>query len=172
MAWEKQMTEKRIKQREYEAKYRLKKRYLQKNRTPEQQEHYRQMWSKYYESHKKEKSERCAKRYQQKREQILKQCAEYRKSNPEVTTKAQLKYLKKIGNSFDYGSKQMKIALISWSKSIRKRDNQLCQVCGDKGTQSHHIFYQKHYPKLALNFNNGITLCNDCHYHVHGRCLN
>lgn len=96
---------------------------------------------------------------------------QYRKDHPEVELKSKLKRLTKLGSIFNMSGYELKHALISWSKTIRKRDNNKCQVCGNNGTQSHHILYQKYIPQLALNMNNGITLCDMHHYEVHGQKL-
>ena len=53
---------------------------------------------------------------------------------------------------------------ISWTKTlkrtIRERDNYICQICGEESaTFVHH----KDYKKLNCNSENLITLCNSCH---------
>lgn len=135
MAWNRDliMTEKRIKAREAEKRYRAKKRYLQSNRTPEQQERYRQMWRKYDKGNGKKKVNDMGK--------IL-------------------------------GVDKMASKLVIWKGDIKNRDKS-CQICGNsENLISHHIFYKDHYPKLALNMNNGILLCNEHHNECHGVCLN
>ena len=74
--------------------------------------------------------------------------------------------------------------LIEWSKKVKERDNYTCQNCGNKkGVCAHHIipvnlprdvhsphspFPASYYnPALALDVNNGITLCRECHTHLH-----
>jgi len=72
-------------------------------------------------------------------------------------------YLKYGGSAHRYGH-----ALRSWSRTVRSRDNNKCQICGsEKGVVSHHIFYKSLYPKLSLNINNGVTLCVLHHKEVH-----
>lgn len=100
------------------------------------------------------------------RKEYMKQ---YRKDHPEVELKSKLKRLTKLGSIFNMSGYELKHALMSWSKSVRKRDNNECQICHKTANKSHHIFYQKHYPQLALNINNGITLCDMHHYEVHGQ---
>ena len=55
--------------------------------------------------------------------------------------------------------------LANWSKQIKKRDNYNCQKCNYKGknVQSDHIKPVRDYPELALDLNNGQTLCIPCH---------
>jgi len=44
-------------------------------------------------------------------------------------------------------------------ESIRKRDNHICQICGEEGKDIHHI----NYNKKDCSLNNLITLCRGCH---------
>ena len=91
------------------------------------------------------------------------------KNNPEKRLKLQIKQLEKLGESFNVTSNEYQYALQSWSKSIKKQDNNTCQCCGTtKKLNSHHIFYKSKYPQLSLNINNGITLCVWCHSELHG----
>ena len=55
-------------------------------------------------------------------------------------------------------------ALKEWSKSVRDRDSNTCQVCGAvDNTQAHHIFEKRYYKELMYDINVGITLCPTCH---------
>jgi hypothetical protein len=54
-----------------------------------------------------------------------------------------------------------------WSKEIRKRDKK-CQKCEkDKKLHAHHIINFSFNINVALDLNNGITLCEDCHKLFH-----
>ncbi|SUK02787.1 HNH endonuclease [Staphylococcus aureus] len=65
----------------------------------------------------------------------------------------------------------------SWNRLRMKaylRDNRECQHCKRedkvvKGQNVHHIKPIDQRPDLALDINNLITLCIDCHNKVHGR---
>lgn len=59
-------------------------------------------------------------------------------------------------------------ALSEWSRLVKKNFEHKCW-CGERATQSHHIFHRAKYPKLALNLNNGIALCDHHHFEVHGK---
>lgn len=53
-----------------------------------------------------------------------------------------------------------------WRKSVFKRDNYICQCCGDdKGgnLQAHHIENFRDNEDLRFDIENGITLCKNCH---------
>ena len=61
-------------------------------------------------------------------------------------------------------------ALRAWSKLVRIRDDYTCQICGIRDENkniAHHILYRSFYEDLALNLNNGITLCKNCHKDAH-----
>jgi 5-methylcytosine-specific restriction endonuclease McrA len=54
-----------------------------------------------------------------------------------------------------------------WLRAIKLRDKMICQICGDIGTDCHHIKYAKDYPELRYNIDNGILLCMKCHKEIH-----
>ena len=165
------MTDKRIKARESEKRYRESHRPRQSTRTPEQQEQYRQMWRKYTKSHKQQLKIKGEKYYQNNREEILEYSKQYHKDNPEVNLRNGEKYLKRLGIDLGILSSDVKRVLMSWKRTIQKRDK-TCQVCGSiNNLNAHHILHRKHYPKLALNVNNGILLCKQHHNESHGWCL-
>lgn len=58
-----------------------------------------------------------------------------------------------------------------WRHKIYKRDNHICQICGDINcmVHAHHIKKQSLYPELVLNINNGITMCPRCHRLTYGK---
>lgn len=95
----------------------------------------------------------------------------YKKEHPEILLKANKNLLDKLGKIFDMNRVEYNFALISWSKTVKNRDNHECQICGSKeNIQAHHILHKMKYPELSLNINNGITLCEKpCHYEVHGK---
>lgn len=62
----------------------------------------------------------------------------------------------KGGISFEPYSPEWTRAL---KKTIRQRDNYICQICNKKGNVVHHIDYNK----KNCNPNNLITLCESCH---------
>lgn len=58
-------------------------------------------------------------------------------------------------------------------KSVLKRDNYTCQLCGAKeNLEVHHKKPYAKYTKLRTTVSNGITLCKKCHYKVHNRRCN
>lgn len=48
-----------------------------------------------------------------------------------------------------------------------KRDFETCRICGKAGNIVHHIFPVAIYPQIALEPENGVTLCQDCHNLAH-----
>lgn len=60
--------------------------------------------------------------------------------------------------------------IIIWRKSVYERDNYTCQLCKHKhgrNLNAHHIKVFKDYPEERLDVDNGITLCEECHYIIH-----
>ena len=58
-----------------------------------------------------------------------------------------------------------------WSKSVKDRDNNQCQGCGDKHKRlhAHHIISLKECINTYLEFDveNGVTFCPQCHKDIH-----
>lgn len=60
--------------------------------------------------------------------------------------------------------------LYEWRKKVLSLAGIFCW-CGEKAIQVHHLFYRCFYPELSLNVNNGMPLCKQHHYEVHGKRL-
>lgn len=58
---------------------------------------------------------------------------------------------------------------MTWRKKVLKRDVFTCVCCGEFNTQLnvHHIESFSRRPDIALDVNNGVTLCEDCHKEYH-----
>lgn len=93
----------------------------------------------------------------------------YYKTHPEEYLKSNIKHHNKYGKIFNLNNHEFKWALQSWSNTIKKRDNYKCQICGKYSNHAHHILYKSVFPELALNINNGISLCIGHHKEIHGR---
>ena len=44
-----------------------------------------------------------------------------------------------------------------------------CEICGQRAVQCHHFFYKGSYGHLRYDLNNGISLCQKCHFILHHR---
>ena len=58
----------------------------------------------------------------------------------------------------------------TWRKEVYKRDNYICQCCGDKkggNLNAHHILPYAIYEKSRFDVDNGITMCEKCHILFH-----
>jgi len=57
-----------------------------------------------------------------------------------------------------------------WQKMIFKRDNKTCQLCQKTKCRiaAHHIYMKAKYPDKVFDIDNGITLCDKCHYKTIG----
>jgi len=54
--------------------------------------------------------------------------------------------------------------LAEWSRIVLQRDNYTCRQCGaTDDIEAHHIKQKSLYPELALETDNGVTLCPKCH---------
>ena len=51
-----------------------------------------------------------------------------------------------------------------WRQYIFELDDNKCVYCGKKATIVHHILPQKIHPESALDPENGISVCKNCHY--------
>ena len=53
-----------------------------------------------------------------------------------------------------------------WRRLVKKRDDYTCVNCGEKNIilYAHHIKPFSSFPKLRLKIENGITLCEKCHF--------
>lgn len=57
-----------------------------------------------------------------------------------------------------------------WTREVKKRDGNTCRVCGETiNLHAHHIKPRSKYPELALELDNGITLCGNCHARLKGK---
>ena len=56
-----------------------------------------------------------------------------------------------------------------WRRSVLRRDNYCCPICGSKKLLcAHHKKSFTEHSRFRLDVSNGITLCKKCHYEVHG----
>jgi hypothetical protein len=51
-----------------------------------------------------------------------------------------------------------------WREEVLKRTNYKCEYCGKTATDAHHEKPKKLEPFFALDPNNGIACCKECHY--------
>ena len=57
-----------------------------------------------------------------------------------------------------------------WKQAVLSRDEYTCQKCGAvEGLHVHHIKPFSKFSDLRFEVNNGITLCERCHYEVHSK---
>ena len=91
------------------------------------------------------------------------------KDNPEKMLVYNIKQIEKLRKPFNISIEEYRWALLYWSRSIKKLDNNMCKICDStEKLHAHHLFPKALFPEMALDINNGITLCNKCHYRIHG----
>lgn len=127
----------------------------------------------YNKEYYRQNKEKCNNNGKKWREQNRKHHREhnriYAKNHPEVNLKAKKKQLEKLGKSFDLNSTDYLFAIQNWAKTIKKLDNYMCKNCDSTSNlNAHHIQPKREFPKLSLDLDNGITLCEDCHGETHG----
>jgi len=122
----------------------------------------------YHKDHHEECLIRDRLYYKDHREERKAKQKQYDKDHPEVNLKAKKKELTKLGKTFDMNCNDMRYALMSWTKTVRKRDNNKCTWCNSTKTLvSHHLWHKSFCPESALDVVNGITLCHKCHMEQH-----
>ena len=61
-------------------------------------------------------------------------------------------------------------------QQLRKRADKLwyelllkpeCEICGKPARQVHHFYYKSSYGHLRYDLDNGISLCQSCHFVLH-----
>lgn len=162
--------EAKLQKKKSDAKYHSK-----KKQDPEYVEHRRLIAEKYNNRPEVKEHRKIIQSKHRAKPEVKKQNAIYNsqwaKNNPDKVLENIQRHMKrlsgKIGISWTMWLSQLK----AWSRIIHQDCNETCQVCGDKSTQAHHIFHKSKYPQLAFNRNNGIALCDECHYEVHGKML-
>jgi hypothetical protein len=53
--------------------------------------------------------------------------------------------------------------LSTWSQEVLNRADYICEICGAEAEHAHHIQPKKLEPGLALDPDNGLALCKNCH---------
>jgi len=54
--------------------------------------------------------------------------------------------------------------LAIWGKVVLERENYICEYCGNQAVHAHHEKAKKLEPFFALDPDNGIACCAECHY--------
>jgi 5-methylcytosine-specific restriction endonuclease McrA len=86
-------------------------------------------------------------------------CSQECKDSCEVYRKNSNYYLNLTLKKFPYTQKELQI----WSQEVFKRANYTCEICGEPVEHAHHIQPKKLEPGLALDPDNGLALCKNCH---------
>ncbi len=69
--------------------------------------------------------------------------------------------MKDIRNSPEYNQ---------WKNEVKHRDGNACRRCGfENNLHVHHIKPFKKYPEFAIELDNGLTLCGNCHSLLRGK---
>lgn len=75
-----------------------------------------------------------------------------------------------VGTQEHYAKPQRRLHYV-WPKRVKERDGYACVLCHVPQTtepmHAHHIKPFAQYPELRDDVENGLTLCQPCHKHVH-----
>ena len=74
----------------------------------------------------------------------------------------QKKYPKKFK-----GNSQQRPDQKEWANLVKKRDNNICQICGKEGKIAHHFEGLNVNPIMSTDTDMGITLCKECDKRAH-----
>ena len=124
---------------------------------------------KAYHQNNKEKRNKENKEWHEKNPSYRKVWAS---KNLDKRYNVEIRYLKKLGKTFNFSAFETKMALRTWSKYVRAINGNHCQLCGETDKiEAHHIFQKALFPKMAFIINNGIPLCVNCHNESHFKKL-
>ena len=158
----------RVSKKKSDAKY-----YKKVKNTVQFKKRSKEYGDKYYQEHKEQHS--LTMKLRRAIPEVKKRNAKYNKKwgkeNPKIKLANSRRQMRKFGSFFNMPWYTVTRHLKGWAKIIHTDGNQVCQICGESSDIAHHIFHKANYPELAFNRNNGIALCNQCHYEVHGKML-
>ena len=122
----------------------------------------------YNRNNPRDRTEESHRYYMNNRDKLLPRGKQYHKDHPEVNLKSSTKRLTKLGKTFDMDCDTFKYALLGMARIVKKRDGKKCTWCnGTENLIAHHIWHKAFCPESALEPDNGITLCHDCHMEQH-----
>ena len=87
-------------------------------------------------------------------------CSQGCKDNCEIFKKKAELYLDLTQKKDFYTQEELSV----WSQEVLKRANYKCEICEEPAEHAHHIQPKKLEPGLALDPENGLALCKNCHY--------
>lgn len=58
--------------------------------------------------------------------------------------------------------------LAKWARCVKGLAGNRCVICGSgQRVEAHHVMPKAQYPEYALDVENGLCLCHNCHYMYH-----
>jgi 5-methylcytosine-specific restriction endonuclease McrA len=84
-----------------------------------------------------------------------------------MDNKLQQKNLRREVNSQKKKRKLRRQADKIWTEIILKKHNYKCEVCGEHTEQVHHFVPKSQSKTLRLDLDNGIPICQPCHFAIH-----
>ena len=58
-----------------------------------------------------------------------------------------------------------------WRSDVFEKDDYTCRICGNRGVvlNAHHIISYNDFPNFRYDTNNGVVICEECHYSIRGK---
>ena len=109
--------------------------------------------------------------YMKNREYNIQRKTKYAKENPDKILKHKQTYLAKEADILNTRTGKVRYLFHAWGLVVKQRDGFKCTWCGEsdsKKLRAHHIIHKMFCTnEEALDPDNGITLCHDCHVEQH-----
>jgi hypothetical protein len=120
--------------------------------------------STYYQEHKEKMLAQNKINKQKNKEHFQKKQNEWKRNNPEKVRAIKMRGLLKLNLENKHITNS---TLAAWAAQVKNK-TPFCEWCySEDNLEAHHILSKKEYPQLALDINNGRTMCKYCHTMIH-----
>jgi|SaaInlStandDraft_7_1057024.scaffolds.fasta_scaffold20908_3 hypothetical protein len=109
--------------------------------------------------------------YYKNQEFNIQRKSKYARDNPDIVLKCKQNYLAKEADVLETNLQKVRYLFHAWGLVVKRRDGLKCTWCDEsdlKKLRAHHIIHKIYCTKEeALDPDNGITLCHECHKEQH-----
>ena len=91
------------------------------------------------------------------------------KLSQETKTKQSLRQKRENNHNWKGGitDNRKSLCFKTWRNKIKIRDNGMCRICHNKGSDAHHLYSYNKYKDVMFELSNGVYLCKTCHTNFH-----